>query len=798
MPLEKIGSKNNPYLLGTIDMGQNTTKVIEFDKIINSEYDYTLKIISGPGILTGTNFSYTSQHDEVGIKTILLKFEDVYKQEMYLQFSINVVTNNKVFIDTDAYGRVKNFDENIYYFNVKAGETFTLDLSQYTTDSRNQFPLRYYLKDKDYTNKFTLKNINIDKNYNVTFTQKTNQNISITGLDPDKEYQIVFRQENDENKEVLENIDITKEYIIKFVKDPEFDQDLDIGYLDENSGLYTWNINKKYYGRYNIQFIVEDVYGNKQSQYIEINVERLSIDEFILDTDGFLTSQYVDLNHDFYFNLDEVNLNPYKEETRYQLITQTGMIFSRGGDYYYHLPQANYDWQEKIIDFIQISSDNIITPLKIKLRIVPLPNTVKQINPLDGQSDISLNPVIQWYPATASSRVSKVGSYDVWLYQKPDSMEENFIENLLLYEQIHGDFRDDIFSQYAIKIQSKVDTFYINSYDGRKIYYYNLTRNLIPNKKYYLRIDSWSTRGIKNKGPVTTFYTNNLSVLPIKDTFENDFDDNGWEHTNNVYVEDIDNLPNFSNQYSNVVKMDVSDTSLLSSGYYTEELKLHVSIPQENMYLYFNYINLDNNSEFDIFINQESLKSIPYSNKWKREIIELPIGEYDLSFKLRNMNGENSSVLIENVNINSEIPYALPIIVNGYPDNKIINMNESLIMNQIDPSNDDLLFDVYLGESEDSLNLIYSDLQTNQVKILDFVEENKTYYWKFVQKKYKIENGELIMVESDIYKFSTKSTRLTGNFNFNATYNYLHNSVTLTWSSIDGQEEYYIYRKKKI
>jgi len=60
MPLEKIGSKNNPYLLGTVDMGQNTTKIIEFDKIINSEYDYTLKIINGPGVLTGTIFSYTS------------------------------------------------------------------------------------------------------------------------------------------------------------------------------------------------------------------------------------------------------------------------------------------------------------------------------------------------------------------------------------------------------------------------------------------------------------------------------------------------------------------------------------------------------------------------------------------------------------------------------------------------------------------------------------------------------------------------------------------------------------------
>ena len=162
------------------------------------------------------------------------------------------------------------------------------------------------------------------------------------------------------------------------------------------------------------------------------------------------------------------------------------------------------------------------------------------------------------------------------------------------------------------------------------------------------------------------------------------------------------------------------------------------------------------------------------------------------------MDGENSSILIENVNINNEIPYALPVIVSGYPNNKLINMNESLIMNQIDPSNDNLLFDVYLGESEDSLNLIYSDIQTNQVKILDFVDENKTYYWKFVQKKIKIENGEVIMVESDIYKFFTKSTRLTGNFNFNATYNYLYNSVTLTWSQIDGQDEYYIYRKKKI
>jgi hypothetical protein len=60
MPLEEQGSLNNPYLLGTVDMGQDKTKVIEFDKIINSEYKYTLKIINGPGILTGTNFSYTS------------------------------------------------------------------------------------------------------------------------------------------------------------------------------------------------------------------------------------------------------------------------------------------------------------------------------------------------------------------------------------------------------------------------------------------------------------------------------------------------------------------------------------------------------------------------------------------------------------------------------------------------------------------------------------------------------------------------------------------------------------------
>jgi len=141
---------------------------------------------------------------------------------MYLQFSINVVTNNKVFIDTDAYGRVKNFDRNVYYFDVKAGETFTLDLSQYTTDPRNQFPLRYYLKDKNTINKFTLKNINIDKNYNITFTQKMDQNISITGLDPNKEYKIIFRQENGENKEILENIDITKEYIIKFIQDPNY------------------------------------------------------------------------------------------------------------------------------------------------------------------------------------------------------------------------------------------------------------------------------------------------------------------------------------------------------------------------------------------------------------------------------------------------------------------------------------------------------------------------------------------------------------------------------------------------
>jgi hypothetical protein len=39
--------------------------------------------------------------------------------------------------------------------------------------------------------------------------------------------------------------------------------------------------------------------------------------------------------------------------------------------------------------------------------------------------------------------------------------------------------------------------------------------------------------------------------------------------------------------------MSIDNESSLIDGYYTEELKLHVSILQPDTYLYFNYINLD-------------------------------------------------------------------------------------------------------------------------------------------------------------------------------------------------------------
>jgi hypothetical protein len=59
----------------------------------------------------------------------------------------------------------------------------------------------------------------------------------------------------------------------------------------------------------------------------------------------------------------------------------------------------------------------------------------------------------------------------------------------------------------------------------------------------------------------------------------------------------------------------------------------------------------------------------------------LPIGEYDLSFKLRKDENINSSLLLENININTSIEYNKPIIISGYPNNTLINIDESFVMN---------------------------------------------------------------------------------------------------------------------
>jgi hypothetical protein len=74
-----------------------------------------------------------------------------------------------------------------------------------------------------------------------------------------------------------------------------------------------------------------------------------------------------------------------------------------------------------------------------------------------------------------------------------------------------------------------------------------LQNKLVPNKKYYLRIDSWSIRGIKNTGEITTFYTHDLTIPPIKEVFDNGFNSHGWEYTNNVSVKDVYNTKKYSN-----------------------------------------------------------------------------------------------------------------------------------------------------------------------------------------------------------------------------------------------------------
>jgi hypothetical protein len=50
----------------------------------------------------------------------------------------------------------------------------------------------------------------------------------------------------------------------------------------------------------------------------------------------------------------------------------------------------------------------------------------------------------------------------------------------------------------------------------------------------------------------------------------------------------------------------------------------------------------------------------------------------------------------------------------------------------MDTYNDKLIYDLYLGESKETLSLIYSDIQLDNIKLENYLEENKKYYWKFI------------------------------------------------------------------